>query len=103
MTRATTAPPDGPGAEPSTAVHELRAAQDRDLRNVGVPMYLVLQDETGAPPVAAPAHPDPLATELDGLRATLAPTQRDDDLGVAVSLLTLAAHLDFGGPAADQL
>lgn len=84
-------------------VRELRAAQDRDLRNVGIPMYLVLQDETGGPPPAAPAQPDPLAAQLDRLRATVAPTQRDEDLGVVVSLLTLAAHLDFGGPAADQL
>ncbi|MEP6852084.1 MAG: hypothetical protein ABJA87_05430 [bacterium] len=102
-----------PDADAQRPAHldDLRASQDRDLRRVGIPMILALCDETAGQPgrgdgPVSSADPPPnaatvadgqqLVTRLDVLRTDLAPGQRDDDLGVLVSLLTVAAHLDFG-------
>lgn len=74
----------------------VRAAQDRAMEREGIPMVLAMVDETGpGPAVAHPGDGPRLAAALDEHRAALAPTRRDDDLGVVHTLLTVVAHRDF--------
>ncbi|MGQ7296238.1 hypothetical protein [Quadrisphaera sp. KR29] len=97
-------------AAPPPALELLRRSQDRDLPTEGIPMALALLDETGTggtagerPPAPAPSPADAaLVAHLDALRAELAPTQRDGDLGVIASLVTAAAFHEaehLGAPA----
>ena len=78
----------------------LRESQDRALEREGIPMYLALVREGDAPPfpeVEAPAveFGSGLAGRLDDHRAALAPSQRDGDMGVLITLLAAAAYADF--------
>lgn len=77
-----------------SALDDLRSSQARDFGAEGIPMVLALVDETVAQG-NADAEPSEatsgLVRRLDELRATLAPDQRDGDLGVTATLLALAA------------
>lgn len=78
----------------------LRQSQDRALEREGIPMYLALVREGDAPPFpevdpSAAEFGTGLAGRLDGHRTALAPTQRDGDMGVLITLLAAAAYADF--------
>ena len=79
----------------------LREAQDRALHMEGIPMLIALADQRGGEKPAAgtdtgdPRHAAILA-RIDQYRAALAPSQRENDLGVIASVLTVAAYEDFG-------
>lgn len=83
-----------------SSLDDLRASQDRDFGQEGIPMLLALFDETGGlPPVVT--EPEPVGDDarqltalLDRLRTDLAPTRRDDDLGVTTTLLAVAGWVD---------
>lgn len=89
-----------------SSLEDLRASQDRDLRRVGIPMVVALRDEAEPSGEAGPpssgagsahlADGRRIAAHLDELRADLAADQRDGDMGVVASLLTVAAYIDFG-------
>lgn len=78
----------------------LRESQDRALEREGIPMYLALVREGHAPPFPVAEAPAvefgaALAGRLDDHRAALAPSQRDGDMGVLITLLAAAAYADF--------
>ena len=80
-----------------TSLEQLRASQARDFGQEGIPMLLALVDETGgAINESNDVTPDSLRLVdlLDRLRADLAPTRRDDDLGVTTTLLAVAGWVD---------
>lgn len=86
---------------PDDALALLRESQDRVLELEGIPMLLVLADETGDDPpevldAAARDEGARLATLLDDLGQALTPTGRDGDLGRVVTVLQAASYLDFG-------
>ncbi len=76
----------------------LIAAQDRRLEREGIPMYLVLVSEVAevpAPPAACVASGRQVAGALDRFRTAMAPTQRDDDHGVYISVMQAVSHCEF--------
>lgn len=77
----------------------LRECQDRRLEREGIPMFLALVDERPGRQLPLPPmrHVDgeTVALQLRDLRARLAGSQRDGDLGLVVSLLQTAAYVDF--------
>lgn len=84
----------------------LRESQDRALHMEGIPMLIGLADERGAAgsavraaDAADPRHAAVLA-RIDHYRAVLAPSQRENDMGVIASVLTVAAYEDFDRIAA---
>lgn len=84
----------------------LRESQDRALHMEGIPMLIGLADERGAArsavhpaDVGDPRHAAVLA-RIDHYRAVLAPSQRETDMGVIASVLTVAAYEDFDRIAA---
>lgn len=86
-------------ARRSTEFADLVAAQDRRLEREGIPMYLALVSET-AQPVPTPsadhlATGQALAAALDRYRLAMAPTQRDGDHSVYISVMQAVSHRDF--------
>jgi hypothetical protein len=79
----------------------LRASHERADHREGIPMVLALVSEVGEPTVviddSALTEGDRLAHKLDTLRADLAPTLRDDDMGVVLTLLRTASFEDVAG------
>lgn len=77
----------------------LRRSEDRQDHREGIPMVLALVSEGGdLPPVADAevlAAGARIAAELDALRADLAPTLRDDDMGCVLTLVRAASFVDF--------
>ena len=96
-----TATPETGVWRPAVALQTLREAQDRALHMEGIPMLIALADQRGGEKQAAgtdagdPRHAAILA-RIDQYRAALAPSQRENDLGVIASVLTVAAYEDFG-------
>lgn len=102
-------PPDS--VSPSSADHvdptpvgvelqTLRESQDRALHMEGIPMLIALADERdpGMPAVVErtddPRHAA-VVTRMDHYRSALANSQRDTDMGVIASVLTVTAYEDF--------
>ena len=88
-----------PGSQsPGVELQTLRESQDRALHMEGIPMLIGLADERGRTVPAAdagdPRHAAVLA-RIDHYRAALAPSQRENDMGVIASVLTVAAYEDF--------
>ena len=82
--------------EHSDAVAAVRRAQDRELDREGIPMVLALVDCAGPPEPAAERADGPgLAATMDAYHSALAPDQRDGDLGIVHTILTVVAHEDF--------
>lgn len=86
-----------PPADVSPELRGLRGSHDRDYAAEGIPMLLVLVSETE--PIPDPVEPvradgAALAAAVDADRAALAPTRRDDDLGVTGGLLQARAYAD---------
>lgn len=85
---------------PDDALALLRESQDRVLELEGIPMLLVLADETGDPAevldATAREEGARLATLMDDLGQALTPSGRDGDLGRVVTVLQAASYLDFG-------
>lgn len=84
---------------PTVELQTLRESQDRALHMEGIPMLIGLADERGTSVVPAadadhPRHAAVLA-RIDHYRATLAPSQRETDMGVIASVLTVTAYEDF--------
>ena len=81
---------------PTVELQILRECQDRALHREGIPMFLALSDERNAtvPAPASRAH-SAVVRRMEGLRQALAPTQREDDMGVVLSIITVAAYEDF--------
>jgi hypothetical protein len=98
------APPAPPPANAELA--SLRESQDRALHMEGIPMLIGLADERGGagPTVPAGDAVDPrhaaVLARIDHYRAVLAPSQRETDMGVIASVLTVAAYEDFDRIAA---
>lgn len=97
-------PAGNPGAGVELA--SLRESQDRALHMEGIPMLIGLADERrpvepagSATDVGDPRHAAVLA-RIDHYRAVLAPSQRETDMGVIASVLTVAAYEDFARIAA---
>jgi hypothetical protein len=91
---------------PSVELQTLRESQDRALHMEGIPMLIALADERGpgrntvpAAEAVDPRHAAVLA-RIEHYRAALAPSQRDADMGVIASVLTVAAYEDFDRIAA---
>ncbi|QNK79454.1 hypothetical protein [Nakamurella sp. PAMC28650] len=97
-------------AHPSEALdavqarNTLREAQDRALHREGIPMFAVLVDERGSggiPQVTAEAtdrgaeRTAAVLARVQQYRTALAPTRRDSDMGVLISVLAVAAYEDF--------
>ncbi len=89
---------------PSVELQTLRESQDRALHMEGIPMLIGLADERGAGAVLAAATDEPrhaaVLARIDHYRAVLAPSQRETDMGVIGSVLTVAAYEDFDRIAA---
>jgi hypothetical protein len=88
-------------ADVSVELQTLRESQDRALHMEGIPMLIGLADEraggettTAAADAVDPRHAAVLA-RIDHYRAALAPSQRETDMGVIASVLTVAAYEDF--------
>ena len=86
---------------PGVELQTLRDSQDRALHMEGIPMLIALADERGGGKNSAPAgdatdtrHAAVLA-RIDHYRAVLAPSQRESDMGVIASVLTVAAYEDL--------
>jgi hypothetical protein len=83
----------------------LASAQDRRLEREGIPMYLALVSETAqpvpAPPDARVAEGRTLAGSLERFRQAVAPTQRDDDHGVYMSVMQAVSYFDFDASRLD--
>ena len=77
----------------------LRESQDRALHREGIPMLVVLSDERAdrETPTTADGTPEArrLAGRMDEYRHSLAPDQRDTDMGVLISVLAVTAYEDF--------
>jgi hypothetical protein len=78
---------------------DLIAAQDRRLEREGIPMYLALASEI-AQPVPQPsadhvAAGRALAAALDQYREAMAPSQRDGDHSVYISVMQALSYRDF--------
>jgi hypothetical protein len=86
-------------ARGSAEFADLIAAQDRRLEREGIPMYLVLVSETDArvpaPPPACAESGRGVAAALDRFRTAMAPSQRDDDHGVYISVMQAVSYCDF--------
>lgn len=85
---------------PSIELQTLRESQDRALHMEGIPMLIGLADERGAGPAVdvaagADARHAAVLARIDHFRAALAPSQRETDMGVIASVLTVAAYEDF--------
>ena len=92
-------PADG-GRDVAVELQTLRESQDRALHMEGIPMLIALADERGsATPPAVGGADDPrhaaVVARMDHYRSALAPSQRDTDMGVIASVLTVAAYEDF--------
>jgi hypothetical protein len=78
---------------------DLIAAQDRRLEREGIPMYLALVSEVGTdvptPPPACVKSGRRVAEALDRFRAAMAPSQRDDDQGVYISVMQAVSYYEF--------
>lgn len=85
---------------PSVELETLRESQDRALHMEGIPMLIGLADERGGSFLAAADADDPahaaVLSRIDHYRTALAPSQRENDMGVIASVLTVAAYEDFG-------
>ncbi len=81
---------------PTIELETFRECQDRALHMEGIPMFLALADERGpAVPTAAGGAAGAVVQRMDHYRQALAGAQREDDMGVVVSIITVAAYEDF--------
>lgn len=91
-------------ATPSVELQTLRESQDRALHMEGIPMLIGLADERGASVIVPADADDPrhaaVLARIEHYRAVLAPSQRETDMGVIASVLTVAAYEDFDRIAA---
>jgi hypothetical protein len=84
----------------SAELQTLRESQDRALHMEGIPMLIALADErVAASSSAAGTADDPrhaaVVARMDHYRSTLGPSQRDTDMGVIATVLTVTAYEDF--------
>ncbi len=87
-------------ASPGVELQTLRECQDRALHREGIPIFVALVDERKDGNVPAPSQQDAnagkaVAARLSHYHRTLGPSRRDTDMGVVVSVLTVAAYEDF--------
>ena len=96
--------PDDNVPPASVELQALRGSQDRALHVEGIPMLIALADERDGSAVLAANAGDPrhaaVLARIEHYRAALAPSQRDSDMGVIASVLTVAAYEDFDRIAA---
>ena len=90
------------------AMDVLRQSQDRALHREGIPMFVTLVDERPVGAIPQPGATTAAATTGGGTertaailaraeqyRAVLAPTRREGDMGVMISVLAVTAYEDF--------
>lgn len=89
-----------PASDPGAEIRLLRECQDRALDREGIPMLLTLVSEVGPMPAVtderARAEGLQLAHRLDAIRAAIAPTGRDGDMGRVVTVLQAGSYENFG-------
>lgn len=87
-----------PSASPSDDLAVLRESQDRRLEREGIPMVVALVSEVSPDPTVSGAPEQDgveLSRRMDAMRDSLAPNQRDGDMGVLISVLQAVAYADF--------
>ncbi|MET3804120.1 hypothetical protein ABIB25_001106 [Nakamurella sp. UYEF19] len=82
------------------ALDVLRESQDRALHREGIPMFVGLADERPGQDRPAPGQTDidrgtAVVERMEHYRSALAAQQRDTDMGVVISVLTVTAYEDF--------
>ena len=90
----------GPPPEVPDEIALLRECQDRALDREGIPMILTLVSEVGPMPPVQEADVvrsgERLGAEMDRVRAVLAPSGRDEDMGRLITVLQAVSYADFG-------